>query len=419
MNQTLLNEFKQQLYSKGWNQNDLAAYSGIHVSDISRVFLNKKVLSFHYLNDITRAFGLPEQTYYIQYAQLCFNRNNYLDKRRSSAYIYRCAVKNYHNELDFMLTLILEERSKSVRTKNLQTLFLVSEKLFEDGYDKETIPIYQTIIDHMPDDNTEEVAISYFRKFYINRFTIDGQLAIRQVIENIGNMPEEFQEQTYLWLMATYYILKKWEDVLHYANRLEKISSSPENLGRALLYQCFALSNLGSTLEVILDRIDRYAVINDYYAELAIGNRYVALIEFGQYQYVDDYFNWLSNRDDFYIGVPKILNTFLKMDRLDDANKLIEIYNDELIKLSSSSDLYKQQLYNDYCYHYAIFLCERKDFHSGLIELINVAERSKKNCYSEKFLQSILALWKYRDYFNSEIEGKYIQMLSGTKNVDK
>ncbi|WP_129691339.1 hypothetical protein [Gottfriedia acidiceleris] len=414
MNQILLDEFKIQLYSKGWNHNDLADHSGIHPSDISRVFLNKKVLSFHYLNDITRAFGLPEQTYYLQYSKLCFNRNKYLDKRRSTAYIYRCAIKNYENELNHIITLILEERAKTIRTRNMQTLFLAAEKLFNEGFEKESLPIYQIIIDHMPDYNTEEVAISYFRKFYVNRFTEYGQFAIAQVIENIANMPLQFQELTYLYLTATYYILKKWDEVLHYAKRLEKITSKPEHLGRALLYQCFALTRLGSSLEEVLDKIDQYATINDYFADIAVGNRLVAFINFGHYDYVDDYLKWLSNRDDLYVGIPKILDTFLKMGRISDATHLIEKYNTLLVNLSTSSDLYKQQLYNEYCYFYALFLCEKKEYHRGLIELINVAERLKSN-HSEKFFHTILALWKYRKHFNSEIEEKYIHMLSGSK----
>ncbi|PEL04371.1 helix-turn-helix transcriptional regulator [Bacillus sp. AFS017336] len=415
MNQSLIYEFKALLDKKMWSNMDLAAKSGVHYSDISRIFNQKKILPFHYLEAITEAFELPTGRFYSYYSELCFNQNRYLDKRRSVAFIYNCALNGFTEELNCLFTQLLEEKSKTIRTKNYQLLFQVAEQLFSEGNEVESLPLYENIIEHMPNHFSEEVAISYFRKFYLIRLTDEGHSALVHVLEYISYMPEEFQELTLLWITATYYMLKQWNEVLLYAKRLEKMAKNKDHYGRALMYQGFALTRLG-TLEEVLELISKYEKVNEYYTDIAIGNRFVTLIDFGELHYVDEYYKWLRDRDDFYVGIPRILETFVKLNRLEDASKLINSHKKEINKLAGSSNLHLQQLYSDYCYSHALFKCESKKYIDGLSELIEVANRVEYLGIYEKFKQCLLAIWKYRSFLTSELEQRYIRMLNVNEN---
>ncbi|WP_088042658.1 helix-turn-helix transcriptional regulator [Bacillus sp. EAC] len=415
MNQILLYEFQNLLINKSWNKADLAKHSGIHFSDISRIFNNKKPLSLHYLDAITKAFCLPEGTFYSYYTQLCFNQNRYLDKRRSVAFIYKCAINGYKNELHFMISVMLEEKSKTIRTKNLQNLFQIAEQLFTEGKESEAVPLYDIIINNMPDSLSEEVAISYFRKYYLNRLTEDGPSTLVHVLDYLSYMPEEFQELTFLWIMATYYMLKQWDKVLHYANRLEKIAKIEDHYGKALLYQGFALTRLGSSLDEVLDLINRYGKINEYFAEIAIGNRFVALIDFGQLHYADEYYNWLKTRDDVHVGLPRILESYVKLGRIENAKELIKHHEKEINEMAISSNLFTQQLYFDYCFALSLLKCEERSFIEGLNDLIEVANKVKNVGIFEKFKQCLLAIWHYKEYLTPELEEKYLHLLRPNK----
>ncbi|PEL14031.1 helix-turn-helix transcriptional regulator [Bacillus sp. AFS017336] len=412
MNDFLLYEFNKLMKKNNWNLKQLARKADIHYSDMSRIFNNKKALSLHYLDAITEAFQLPKGSFYKGYVKLCFNERNLLDKRRSDAFIYECAKDGFESELSFILSVMIEEKSKAVRSKYFQNLFYIAEQLFIEGKQQEALPLYELIIEHMPNSATEEVAISYFRKFYMTRLTSEGSLVLVRIIEYISYMPPKFQELTILWITATYYMLKDWDEVLHYAKRLEKMAKLKDHVGRALMYQAFALTRLGSKLEEVLHLIEKYEKINAYYADIAVGNRFVAQLDFGNLHVVDSYFSWLRDRDDFYVGIPRIIESYVKLGRLDDAERFIEKYGEQIGEMSNSTDLFKQHLYLDYCYALGVLKCEKNKVNEGLDEILNVALKVKNTEIHERFQKCLLAIWHYRDSLSKELEEKYIQILS-------
>ncbi|MCK2004573.1 helix-turn-helix domain-containing protein [[Brevibacterium] frigoritolerans] len=412
MDGMLLHVITTLLDERKWSKKKLSEQSGIHYSDISRIFNNKKPLSLQSLDLITEAFGLPRGTFYAKYIPFCFNEKGHLDKRRSVAFLYRCAVNGYKKEMNDLLDVILEEASKNIRTKNIQNVFLVAEQLFLAGHENEALALYETVINHMPERLSEEVAISHYRIFYMIRLTENGQIAMIRALEYLGYMPDEFQELTLLWITATSYLIKQWDDVLHYAKRLEKITQNEDHQGRALMYQCFALTRKGGSIEEILELIRRYEKINDYYAELAVGNRLVALIDLGELAYVDEYLEWLRDREDVYAGIPRILETLVKQGRLNEAENVIKEFTEEIAEMASSSNFFKQQLYVDYCYAHAFFQCEKGHYSEGLLEFIKVAKKVKNSRIHEKFTQCLLKIWQYRMFLTPELEAKYLQLLS-------
>ena len=415
----LFHEILQYLDKKTWKRTDLAKHTGIHLSEISRILNHKQSLSLQNLDSISCALGLPEGTLYHLYIEECFNESRYLDKRKSEQFLYKCADLGMDKHLTSIFNSVLEEKSKSIRSKNISMIFSVAEQLFNEGKERKALILYDVIIENMPDHFSEEVAISYYRRFYIVRLTEEEQYALGHVLEHIAYMPKEFQIQSYFWITATFHTHREWKKSQYYAQRLEKLTRDGEYYGRALLYQSLTLKCLGGSLEDVLTLIDRYAQVNEYYADLAVGNRFVAFLDFDQLEYVDDYLEWLEGRDDIFAGLPRVLEAFVRLNRLDDAEQLLDKYKHIIIEMAASTEpSYKQQMYLRFRYAYSLYLFACKRFSEGLFEVLEVAFTAKKIGIAERFKQCLQIYWKYRDYVTSKHEGLYMNLLN-VDNISK
>ncbi|KQL36275.1 hypothetical protein AN960_16790 [Bacillus sp. FJAT-25509] len=84
------------------------------------------------------------------------------------------------------------------------------------------------------------------------------------------------------------------------------------------MIQSIVLRRLGGTLNEILELIERSAQVSELHAEFATGNRLVTYIEFGQLEYLDQYLAWYEGRDYIFMGLPFMLEGFVKLGRLED-----------------------------------------------------------------------------------------------------
>ncbi|WP_045516617.1 helix-turn-helix domain-containing protein [Neobacillus niacini] len=411
MNQTLFFRLEQFMQEKKWSKTDLAKHSGIHLSDISRIFNHKQPLSLQILDAITKAFGLEEAALYTDYIEECFNENQHLDKRRTIQFLYKCASEGFEQLSHSILNAILEEKSKTIRNKNLMYIFSVAEMLFKDGKEKEAYPLYEIIIETMPNRFSETLAISYLRRFHIVRLTEEGQQALSYVLEQLAYMPIDVKMDAYFWITAFYYRREQWREVLYYAEKLEAMVNDGEYYGRALQYKSFALRRLGGSLDEVLSLTDRYAQINEFFADIAVGNRLVALLDYDFLEYVDEYLIWLENRDDIYMGLPRLLETYVELDRLDNAETLLKRFKPVIDDISVSKEFFKQQAYLRYRYALSLYLCKCKCFQEGMNELLEVANSAKKIGNMEMLKRCFFVFWTYRDHVTIEQDVKYKQLL--------
>jgi transcriptional regulator with XRE-family HTH domain len=417
MNVALFHEIQKYMQINTWNKTDLAKKSGIHISEISRILNNKQPLSLQNLDAMTNAFGLSEGTLYPYYVEECLNEGNRIDKRRSIQFLNRCAAEGYKKHYTDLINLMLEENSKTIRKKNLVYIFSVAEELFQEGKGEKALPLYEVIIHNDSDRFSENVAISYFRRFYIVRMTDKGQHALTHVLDQLAYMPIDLRKEAYMWIMADYYRREDWVQVLNYAEKLKQLATEGEYYGRALMYKSFALARLGASLEEVLDLTMQYAQVNDFFADTAAGNRYVALLDFGKIEYVDEYLSWLENRDDIYAGLPRILESYVRLNRLEDAHRLITRFKHVINDMATSKEPWlKEKMYLDFRYAYALFQCKCNQFEIGLIELLEVAALSNKIGNMARFKKCLLAFWEYRFYATPQHEEKYTQLLS-TGNI--
>ncbi|MGG1674315.1 helix-turn-helix domain-containing protein [Neobacillus sp. NRS-1170] len=412
MNQALFFRIDQYMEEKKLTKTDIAKHSGIHLSDISRIFNHKQPLSLQNLDAITIALGLEEAFFYGDYIEECFNENQHLDKRRTIQFLYNCAKKGYAEHTHSILNTILEETSKTIRNKNLMYIFSAAEMLLKAGNEQEALPLYEIFIETMPNRFSEPLAISYFRRFYILRMSEDGQKALSYVLEQLAYMPMEVKMEAYLWITAFHYRREQWREVLYYAERLERIVTEGEYYGRALQYKSLALRRLGGSLEEVLCLTEQYAQVNEFFADIAGGNRLVALLDHNHLEYADDYLLWLENREDLYIGLSRVLEAYIELNRLDDAEILLNRYKPVMDEISVSDDSFKQQAYLRFRFARSLFLCKNNQTKEGLDELLEVANSARSIGNMEMLKRCLLLFWSYRNHVNVEQEIKYKQLLN-------
>ncbi|MBO9130752.1 helix-turn-helix transcriptional regulator [Bacillus sp. 165] len=413
MNASLFQEIQHYMEMKQWSKTDLANHSGIHISEISRIFNHKHPLSLRCLDAITNALGLAEGALYSCYIEECFNEKGHLDKRRGSQFLYKCAAEKYKELCDEVLTIMLEEKLKTIRNKNLTYIFSVAEQLFQEGKEREALRLYEVIIESMPDRFSEQVAISYFRRFYIVRLTEKAEHALVQVLEHMAYIPEDIRKEAVMWVMAMYYRREEWLEVLHYAERLERMTGEGEYYARAIMYKGFALTRLGASIEEVLALTDQYAKVDDFFADMAIGNRYVTLLDYGYLEYVDEYLTWLEERADIYVGLPRVLEAYVHLNRLDDASRLLDKFRHVIEDMAVSKEPWlKEKMYLDFRYAYALYQCKRSLFSEGITTLLDVAYAAYNIRNMERFHKCLLSFWKYRYDAAPHQEEQYIQLLS-------
>jgi len=412
VNTKLLNKILHQLQENNWNKTMLSQKSGLHLSEISRILNSKQSLSLHNLDTLTRAFELTEDTFYPYYVMECFLENGFLNKRRSEQFLYRCAEKGFKEPLQQILDSILEERSKPILSKNLDLVFTVAEALFKDGNEKQSLRLYETIIESMPNHNSEQVAISYYRKFYLVIGTEEEESAITLVLKHLQYMPYEFQILSYFWIVFAFYDRQQWHKALYYAKFLEQSAREGEYYAEGLLYQAFALRRLGGTLEEIIELIDRSSKVNEYYEDIAIGNRFITYINYEKFDCLDQYLSWAEGRNDLYISLPHILEGLVKSERIEDAGLLLNRHQQIFEKVPPNNELRKMKVYLHFRYAVGLYLCARNQIEEGLHELLDVANKAHEFGYLKRFKKCIQVYWKYKYHVNDEHELKFMHLLS-------
>jgi transcriptional regulator with XRE-family HTH domain len=413
MNAALFQEIQDFMKEAGWRKIDLAQRSGIHMSDISRIFNHKQPLSLKHMDAITNALGLVEGFLYPFYVEECFNEHKLLDKRRSVQFLYKCITLGYENQKRDLLLTMVAETSHSVRTTYLTYIFSVAEKLFKANKEEKALPLYELIVENESNDFSEQLATSYFRRFYIVRLTENAQMALTHVLEHLMCLPREVRMEAYLWITAYYYRREQWKEVLYYAERLESMVKEGEYYARALMYRSFALARLGGSLEEVLAVTAKYALVNEYFAEIAAGNRFAAYLDFGYLEYADEYLTWLEEREDTYVGLPKVLEAFVHLNRLEDANRLLNWYKHIIDDLAVGGEQWlKEKVHLDFRYAHALYQCETLSLPEGLDELLNVANKANQIGNVERFKKCLLVYWKYRHHATPDQKNKYIQLLS-------
>lgn len=409
----LRQSIQRHMWKRGWKKTDLANAANLYPSDLSNFMNGNGTRSFPIaaLDAITEAFELPVGEMYPLYFGECYAKNKIV-KHRCEEFLHRCAELQLQPYVDKLISAMLAE-SKS----NLQTVFSVANRLFNESKAAEALPLVEAVIENESNRFSERLATCYFYRFFVvrNKGMDQAYHALVQMLEYLAYMPREIQLEAYLRIITFYNAREDWEFVWEYGKKLEETAKEGKYFGDALLYQSFAYRELGKFQEA-LALTDRYAKINDYYAELAKGNRLFILIQAGKTEYINDLISWLEEVAEPYKGLPIILETLIKSGELNEAEKFLFHFQQHVKILEEARNPYIAKLLLRFRYIHAIYYFETDNIQRGIDETLEALRLADQLGNAERFKDSLLLFWHHHQYTSDYQKEKYELILRRSEN---
>lgn len=412
----LRQEIQRHMWRKGWKKADLAAAAGLYPSDLSN-FMNgngTRTFPLEALDAITEALGLEAGHFYPLYFGECYNKGK-LIRHRCEEFLYRCALLRKDAFVQRLMDALLSE-SKS----NLQTIFAVAKRLFDEKHPNEALPLVDAVIENDHNRFSERLATCYFYRFFIvrNHGMEQGYHALVKMLEYLAYMPADVQMEAYLRIITFYHAREEWKFVLQYAKELEKIAIDERYLGESLLYQSAALQEMGNYTEAM--RItDQYAEINQYYSGIAAGNRLFISVNSGKIDYIDELISHLEQRGIVYQGIPKILDALIRANKWDQVENLLSLHKDEIKKLEQIENPFIARLLLDFRISYAKYLFHVNLFGLGLEEILHAIYLADHLGNMERFRESLRLFWKYHEHTSPSQKAKLDHILGRNDEYEK
>ncbi|WP_216638216.1 helix-turn-helix domain-containing protein, partial [Brevibacillus brevis] len=285
---------------KGKTQKDIAETTGIHPTSLNKILkdVDPRPMSLEHLNLISNSLGLKKGELYYDFVSECIDGNGKYKVAKCEEFIMCC----YEADLPLLAKAIINEILNQDVKSNKDFVLRISDKLYEMKLYDFALDLYNEIIKE-EQKKSEKLAICYFKKFLILRdqdLQGKGKEALHRLLDYLILLPDEFIEKdgelynikldAYYRTLTFFNVMEDWENLLDYAIELEFISLSinkekycaeyQKYFGESLIYQAYAYRGMEKYEESLLT-IERYAVINDYFKNIAIGNRSYTLIEKG------------------------------------------------------------------------------------------------------------------------------------------
>jgi phosphoglycolate phosphatase-like HAD superfamily hydrolase len=399
---------QRQMWQRGWKKTDLAQAANLYPSDLSN-FMNgngTRTFPLDALDAITEAFGLPPGHFYPLYFGECYSKGKMV-RHRCEEFLYRCALLQFHHFVEKIIAALLAE-SKS----NLQTVYTVAKRLFDEKKTDEALPLIDTVIEYESNRFSQRLASCYFYRFFIvrNKGMEQGHHALAQMLEYLVYMPHDIQLEAYLRIITFYFAQEDWNLVLEYAKRLEEIAQEGIYYGEALLYQSIALCETGRFEEALI-LTDKYAAVSEYFAELADGNRLFIHIKAGKTQYIDELIAHLEANDMMYLGLSIILVAYLKAGQLSEAQHFLDRFRHAAEQLKKETNPHYAKLLLDFSYHHAAFLFATGQITQAVDEILEAMRLADKLGNMERFKDSLRLFWQYHEHTSPHQKAKFHHLL--------
>jgi hypothetical protein len=409
----LRQSIQRHMWKRGWKKTDLANAANLYPSDLSNFMNGNGTRSFPIaaLDAITAALELPIAEFYPLYFGECCAKGKIV-KHRCEEFLYRCAELRLHDFVEKLIAAMLAE-SKS----HLQTIYSVAKRLFAEEKAEEALPLVNAVIENESNRFSERLAACYFYRFFVvrNRGMDYANHALVQMLEYLAYMPHEIQLEAYLRIITFYNAREDWEFVWEYAKKLEEIAKEGVFYGEALLYQSFALRETGK-YEEALRVTDRYAQVNDYFAELAAGNRLLLFIQAGQTSYIDELISLWDAKGKVYLALSKILEAYVKTGELEKAGQFLLRFAQDVKKLEAAPNPLMAKLLLRFRQIHAVYHFQIGNIEKGIDETIEAIRLADELGNTERFKDSLWLYWQYHQYTSARQKAKYEQMLKRSES---
>lgn len=372
---------------KGWIQRDLENATGIHKSALSKMMNNDRQFTIEHLDSIIKALEINEVELFPDFISECIDEKGKYKVSKCEDFIVRC----YAIGLVDIAKALTEELLNQDIKNNKEIVIRISDKLYENKLYDYALKLYDAIIQEEQKKSTR-LAMCYFKKFMILRdmdLNGKGKEALIRLLDYLILLPDEdevvdgekynMKLDAYYRVIAYFNVMEDWNNLLEYAKELEKTSimlKNEEYLGEALLYQGFAYKGLND-FDKLFSTIDKYKEINEYYNNLAIGNKLFAEVEMGKVSSINKYLDWASSESQISVFVPVALESYLKNNMNDEALIFIKKYSDYIETISASTFILNRKRYLRYKHVEALIYLSKNNYELAIDSLIKAIEIAK------------------------------------------
>ncbi|MFG0217198.1 helix-turn-helix domain-containing protein [Brevibacillus porteri] len=220
---SLRSEIERHRRECGYTLSKLGELTGINHGSLSEILNGNppRAMTIGQLDALAAVFGREPGWLYELYTEECISEGR-ISRPRLIPYLIRCAEVGRQDCIDEVVPKLLEN------PKNISTLFLVAEQLYESGKQKESIPFYQAVVDSEKDGHSDQFVRSQYRLFRAALGTNseeNGEAVIR-FSPYRNRLPENYQLDALFQLARVCFALQKWKKSEQYADELRFLAET-------------------------------------------------------------------------------------------------------------------------------------------------------------------------------------------------
>ncbi|NTU21558.1 helix-turn-helix transcriptional regulator [Brevibacillus sp. HB1.2] len=220
---SLRSEIERHRRECGYTLSKLGELTGINHGSLSEILNGNppRAMTIGQLDALAAVFGREPGWLYELYTEECISEGR-ISRPRLIPYLIRCAEFGRQDCIDEVVPKLLDN------PKNISTLFLVAEQLYESGKQKESIPFYQAVVDSEKDGHSEQFVRSQYRLFRASLGTNseeNGEAVIR-FSPYRNRLPENYQLDALFQLTRVCFALQKWKKSEQYADELRFLAET-------------------------------------------------------------------------------------------------------------------------------------------------------------------------------------------------
>lgn len=218
----LRSAIEKEMANQGLNFSTLSEKSGINRGVFSAILNSTppKPVSFHQLDTITRALGMPPGWLFDEYVGECFYGGK-PNRRRIEPFLLACSESGRTDLVHEVLRRLLED------LKYVPFVFEKGEELFMNGHFVRSAPFYENVIEHEKHQHSLRLAVSQYRLFRA-RLSEDGEEKLKAAVRFesfCGLLPIRLRLDALLRLGNLYYELGKYAEMEAAADELFEAAS--------------------------------------------------------------------------------------------------------------------------------------------------------------------------------------------------
>ncbi|TQK62852.1 helix-turn-helix protein [Brevibacillus sp. AG162] len=451
MHWSLRSEIERHRRECGYTLSKLGELTGINHGSLSEILNGNppRAMTIGQLDALAAVFGREPGWLYELYTEECISEGR-ISRPRLIPYLVRCAEVGRKDCIEEVVPKLLDN------PKNISTLFLVAEQLYESGKQKESVPFYQAVVDSEKDGHSDQFVMSQYRLFRAALGTNseeNGEAVIR-FSPYRNRLPEHYQLDALFQLARVSYALQKWKKSEQYADELrylaetiyiyeldrlkrEKKSELPETERHLVYYYAIGHLFKGAALEMqglyvqakpyvhayadlgwfeLLDEVGHQEV--ERFRVWAKANIYTLEVLAGNTSIIEEYADYLESlpTNEILAGLISIMksaNTYQFC-----VDEILERFSSHIASFGQFKEAIGLDRQLRFRYQIAIYELGKGRIGKGIEETLTCLSLADSVSRYEDVLKCVSLFEEYRQYASASQVEQYQSIVTGRKRAN-